>query len=583
MTLLYPEKMIEYLNDQSVKLTFKAPFKQSVHVVGEFNNWQISDEYAMQKHKDKETFSIVVDRLEPKREYAYQFLINKKIIIADPYTEKILDPQFDKQISSNTYPGLKKYPSENPFKGTVSVLQTAQKPYEWNTKNFMAPAKEDLIIYELLIRDFVESRKYRDIVNFIPYFKRLGINAIELLPVQEFTGNDSWGYNPTFYFAADKAYGTKDDLKYLIDKCHENGIAIILDVVFNHADKKFSYYKAYKQHKNVEGEHPFFNEKATHPYSVFFDFNHESKYTQAFFDDVCQFWLSEYKIDGFRFDLTKGFTQVQSYPDVLKWSGYDATRVKLLKRLYDKIRQYNKSCYLILEHLAANDEETELADYGFLLWGQLNHQFRNLLKGKNDNISWLSHKNRGWKEAHLVGYMESHDEERLAYDVNEKIKDISVSLARVRAAAVLFFAYPGPKLFWQFAEFGYDISIDFNGRTGVKPIKWDYLKDPIRQDLLDVYTQMIHLKKNIVAFKEGEFVEVSESMVKKININHPTLSIRIIINFNLKEVSVKSNLETGVWYDFFRETIWNIAEKNEKITIKAGGYHLFTSEKIEKF
>lgn len=575
--------MIEYLNEHSVKLTFKAPYKKTIHVVGEFNNWQISDKYAMQKEDDEETFSLVINYLQPKKEYAYQFLIDKKIAIADPYTEKILDPQFDHQISSNSYPNLKKYPTENPFKGSVSVLQTSQESYEWRIKDFNAPAKKDLIIYELLIRDFVESRKYRDVVNFIPYFKKLGINAIELLPVQEFTGNDSWGYNPTFYFAADKAYGTKDDLKYLIDKCHENDIAVILDVVFNHADKKFSYYKAYKGHKSADGEHPFFNEKATHPYSVFFDFNHESKYTQAFFDDVCHFWLNEYKIDGFRFDLTKGFTQVQTYPDVLKWSSYDASRVKLLKRMYNQIRQYNKNCYLILEHLAANDEETELADYGFMLWGHLNHQFRNLLRGKNDSISWLSYKNRGWKEPHLVGYMESHDEERLVYDANEKFKDLSVSLTRAGAAAVLFFAYTGPKLFWQFGEFGYDIPIDYNGRTGLKPMKWEYLKDPNRHALLEVYRQMIHLRKNIVAFNEGEFIEVSESLVKKISINHPTLNIRIIANFNLKEVEVKSNLEIGVWFDFFRATIWNISEKKQRIIIKAGEYYLFTSCKIEKF
>lgn len=575
--------MIEYLNHESAKLTFKAPYKQSVHVVGEFNNWQVSDKYAMQKETDEETFSIIISGLLAGQEYAYQFLIDKKIVIADPYTEKILDPQFDKEIPENTYPNLKKYPTGNPFKGSVSVLQTAQESYNWEIETFAAPPKEDLVIYELLIRDFVESRKYRDIAGFIPYFKKLGVNAIELLPVQEFTGNDSWGYNPTFYFAPDKAYGTKDDLKYLIDKCHENGIAVILDVVFNHADKKFSYFKAYKSHKSSDGEHPFFNAKATHPYSVFFDFNHESRFTQAFFDDVCHFWLNEYKIDGFRFDLTKGFTQVQSYPDVSKWSGYDASRVKLLKRIYDKIRHYNKDCYLILEHLAANDEETELADYGFLLWGNLNHQFRNLMRGKNDSISWLSYRNRGWQEANLIGYMESHDEERLAYDANLKFKNTETAIARAGAAAVLFFAYPGPKLFWQFGEYGYDMPIDYNGRTGVKPIRWDYLKEAGRQQLFEVYAQMIHLRKNIVAFKKGNFVEVSESLVKKINISHSTLNIRIIANFNLKDVEVKSNLETGIWYDFFGETIWTISENNKRIMLNAGQYYLFTSKKIEKF
>ncbi|UTA69942.1 alpha-amylase family glycosyl hydrolase [Emticicia sp. 21SJ11W-3] len=575
--------MIEYLTDTSLTLSLIAPLKHTVHVVGEFNAWQVIDEYEMQKQPDGETFVITINNLKPDREYAYQFLIDRKIAIADPYSEKILDPQFDKQISANTYPNLRSYPFDNPFRGTVSVLQTNPEKYNWQVESFLPPAKEELVIYELLIRDFVESRKYRDVANYIPYFKQLGINAIELLPVQEFTGNDSWGYNPTFYFASDKAYGTKNDLKYLIDKCHENGIAVILDVVFNHADKHFSYYKAYEKPGKADEENPFFNEQATHPFSVFFDFNHESRYTQAFFDDVCHFWLTEYKVDGLRFDLTKGFTQVLSYPDVQRWSSYDASRIKLLKRFYDKIRTYHKKCYLILEHLAANDEETELADYGFLLWGHLNHQFRNLVRGKKDSVSWLSHQNRGWKYPHLVGYIESHDEERLLFDALRKLKDLPTALVRAKAAAVLFFIYPGPKLFWQFGEFGYDIPIDFNGRTGVKPISWEYLKNPGRQALMEVYSQMIHFRKNIVAWKDGEFIEDSDSLVKQISINHPEMKIRLLVNFGLKDASVRSNLEAGIWYDFFGETTREIAEGKQKILLKAGEYYLFTTKKINKF
>ena len=575
--------MIHYLNNESVILSFVAPYKESIHVVGEFNQWQISEQYSMQKHSDGETFSLTITGLEAQKEYAYQFLIDEKIAVSDPYCEKILDPKFDSQISKSTYPNLKKYPYENPFRGTVGILQISQEKYEWQENNFICPPKTDLVIYELLIRDFTESRKYRDIANFIPYFKQLGINAIELMPVQEFTGNDSWGYNPTFYFAADKAYGTKNDLKYLIDKCHENSIAVILDVVFNHADNKFAYYKAYPDYSKKHYVNPFFNQKATHPYSVFFDFNHESKYTQNFFDDVCKFWLDEYKIDGFRFDLSKGFTQVETNLDVTKWSSYDASRVRLLKRFYDKIRSYNKDCYLILEHLAANDEETTLANYGFMLWGGLNHQFKNLLKGTVADISWLNYQNRGWKEANLVTYMESHDEERLIFDANKHLKNTQLALQRAKAAVVLFFAYKGPKLLWQFGEFGYDINIDFNGRTGIKPTKWEYLKEENRQALFEVYRQMIHLKTSNVALKEGIFSENSEGLVKKIAINHASMNIRIIANFSLKTINVVSNLEVGQWFDFYGENRIDILKNNAKTTLNAGEFYLFTSKKLNKY
>lgn len=78
------------------------------------------------------------------------------------------------------------------------------------------PDVNHLVIYELHIRDFLASHSYKDLIDTISYLKRLGINAIELMPVSEFEGNDSWGYNPSFYFAADKYYGPKDQLKNLL-------------------------------------------------------------------------------------------------------------------------------------------------------------------------------------------------------------------------------------------------------------------------------------------------------------------------------------------------------------------------------
>ena len=91
------------------------------------------------------------------------------------------------------------------------------------------------MVYEVLIRDFDANRNYQDLINKIDYFKNLKINAIELMPVMEFEGNESWGYNTSFHMALDKFYGTGDKLKEFIDLCHQNGIAVILDVALNHA------------------------------------------------------------------------------------------------------------------------------------------------------------------------------------------------------------------------------------------------------------------------------------------------------------------------------------------------------------
>jgi 1,4-alpha-glucan branching enzyme len=108
---------------------------------------------------------------------------------------------------------------------------------------------------------------------------------------------------------------------------------------------------------------PWFNQEATHPFNVFFDLNHESTYTQAYLDTVNYYWLHEYKFDGYRFDLSKGFTQKNAGGSVSAWGQYDASRIAILKRMADKIWSHTPDAYVILEHFADNDEEKELAEY----------------------------------------------------------------------------------------------------------------------------------------------------------------------------------------------------------------------------
>ncbi|WP_033032513.1 alpha-amylase family glycosyl hydrolase, partial [Pseudoalteromonas fuliginea] len=113
-------------------------------------------------------------------------------------------------------------------------LQTGQTAYNWQVTNFDRPEKEDLIVYELLIRDFNQEKTWTSLINQIDYFRNLHVNAIELMPVMEFEGNVSWGYNTAYHMALDKAYGTEESMKQFIDLCHENGIAVILDLALNH-------------------------------------------------------------------------------------------------------------------------------------------------------------------------------------------------------------------------------------------------------------------------------------------------------------------------------------------------------------
>ena len=121
---------INYVNDTTVVLCLVAPNKTSAFVVGEFNDWNLDNKYQMKQTSDKSRFWMQLDSLIKGHEYAYQFIVDGSLKIADPFTQKILDPSNDKFIDSITYPGLKTYP-EGKTTGNVSVLQTAQKPYDW--------------------------------------------------------------------------------------------------------------------------------------------------------------------------------------------------------------------------------------------------------------------------------------------------------------------------------------------------------------------------------------------------------------------------------------------------------------------
>ncbi|MGI8638113.1 MAG: alpha-amylase family glycosyl hydrolase, partial [Segetibacter sp.] len=303
----------------SATLVLFAPNKNNVVVVGDFtgSDWTPKPAFQMNKTPDGNYYWLTLNNLVAGTEYAFNYRVDDSIYVADAYTEKILDPYNDPYMSNATYPNLKAYPVNHNVSasknGLMSVLQTCQPVYNWQVTNFTKPDKRNLITYELLVRDFGDAHNYQMLIDTISYFKRLGINSIELLPVNEFSGNDSWGYNPTFYLALDKYYGTKNKFKEFIDVCHKNGIAVIMDVVYNQMEAGVApqgklYWDAAKN--RPAANNPWLNIAAPHPYFPYqYDLNHESTATQYLVERSLDYWLSEYKVDGFRLDAGKGFTQ----------------------------------------------------------------------------------------------------------------------------------------------------------------------------------------------------------------------------------------------------------------------------------
>ncbi|MCG8699245.1 MAG: alpha-amylase family glycosyl hydrolase, partial [Bacteroidales bacterium] len=493
---------ITYMGDTSATLILHAPSKENIFLIGDFNEWLPKDEFQLKRDGDKWWYTI--DGLTPGKDYGFQYLVDGEFTIADPYTEKILDPWNDKYIADSTYKNLQPYP-ERKTDGVVSVLQPGKRKYVWDVEDFTPAETSNLVIYELLIRDFTESHTIKAVQDKLDYIQNLGINAIELMPFNEFEGNSSWGYNPSFYFATDKYYGTENEYKEFIDSCHKRGIAVIMDIVFNHAYGQNPFVQLYFDNKNnrPDSTNPWFN--VTSPNSLFswgYDFDHEAIETQKFIDRNLAYWMNEFKVDGFRFDFTKGFTNTEG-----DGQAYDSSRIAILKRYYDVIKEIDNDALLICEHLADNSEETELANYGILLWGNINHSFGEASMSYLDNsdLAWASHLERGWDHPNLIAYMESHDEERLMYknlqygqaEGTYSVRSKPVALDRIKMCATLYFTIPGPKMIWQFGELGYDYSIDYNGRVGEKPVVWNYYEEEERKELYDIYSLLVKIKTEL--------------------------------------------------------------------------------------
>ncbi|NOU60360.1 alpha-amylase family glycosyl hydrolase [Marinifilum caeruleilacunae] len=582
---------INYIDDNTVTLAMYAPNKDFAFVIGDFTNWEINNNYQLKK--DEDYFWITIDNLTAGQEYVFQYLIDGNVKIADPYADKLLDPWNDQYISDTTYPNLIPYPSDKTSE-IASVLQTGQTAFNWTDSQFSMPAEEDLVIYELHVRDFVASGDIKTVTDTLDYLQSLGVNVIELMPFNEFEGNDSWGYNPSFYFAPDKAYGTKNDYKNFINECHNRGIAVFMDMVLNHTYGQSPFLRMYFDGSRPTADNPWYNQEHNFQNTDAhwgYDINHESAATQKLVDRINAYWMNEYHIDGFRFDFTKGFSN-KSHPnsgsDV--WgSDYDADRIRLLKRMADEIWAVKSDAVVIFEHLSENSEEKELAAHGIMLWGNANHDYSEASMGYSSSLNSVSWKNRTWDGPKLVSYMESHDEERMMYrnlnfgnsagDYN--VTELNTALARVEAAAAFFFTIPGPKMIWQFGELGYDFSIDENGRVGRKPIRWDYYDNTNRKRLYDVFSSLIDIKINEVAFESNDFVLNTGSFLKRIEINHSDMDVRVIGNFDVEEGEIDPNFsQTGSWYDYFSGQEISVSDVNAKITLAPGEYHIYTTKQL---
>ena len=681
-------------DDNSVTFVLYAADKDGAmhdycYLVGDWNNFERVPEGIMKRDAEAGCWWLKVEGFDPDQEYRYNFRLGNPpasdIVVSDPYTEIVYDQWNDQYID-----GAPAFPEG--AKALVSAFQINKPVYEWKHSDFKIEDKNDLVIYEMHFRDFTTSQDIAGAMAQLDYIENLGVNAIELMPIQEFDGNNSWGYNPNHWFALDKYYGTREEYKDFIDECHARGIAVIIDVVYNHATGSHPWAKMWWDGANncTAENNPWFNVVAKHEFNVYHDMNHENAMVKEHVKRSLEHLLTEYDVDGFRFDLTKGFTQNNTLGDVGAWGRYDQSRVDILKGYADHIWSVNENAVVIFEHLADYSEEKVLAEHGIKLWRNMNGTYRSAVSGGSGDFSGSYEKNLygGW-----VSYMESHDEERLCYGAGadassvtwgicgtltdwssditmaadgaffsakgvtfkaddmfkirkvgewndafnygastkgyklplnteykltlgsgsqdmavpaagtydvyfslaaEKVwlmeagkrpadpsvtpgggaaeDPLTVAMRRAGASAAFFLTVPGPKMIWQFGEIGYDYSIDYNDRTGEKPVVTEqYMAVPARKALYDTYASLLKFRRENPRFfdSDASFTWTPTGTLKKITCTVDGKSFHVVGNFAKNQTSY--TVPSGTWTDYI-----NGGTVSGSITLKEGEFRLLT-------
>ena len=527
-----------------------------VFLLGDMTDWKLSKDY--QLYKDGNYFWITLTGLTKGKDYRFQYAVERadgvRKQICDLYSEKVLHPD-DKWEPKTADPTLISYPTKGADGGYVTVIQPGKADYNWSsaTLNFKRPNKNNLIIYETWVLDYTTTRTFKGLMDRLDYIQNLGVNAIELMPITEFEGNQSWGYNPTLYFAMDKSYGKAEDMKAFVDACHQRGIAVILDMVFNHTTGQNPMAKLYPWTSSSPTEtelrfNPWFNvsTEVKHDNNDYGeDWNHGFEPAHEMFTRALQYWLKEYKVDGYRLDLSHGICGRNTYDAVEELTDY-----------YNKgVKAVSSDAYMILEHWGSrmNNDRPKLISAGMLCWANTNNAYCQTAMGwLKDGDSFGDANNDGY-----VSYCESHDEERMQYKAKtygngDLQTNEAARLGRVAENVAFNVLLNGSHMLWQFEEIGYDISIDQNGRTGTKPNPKTkgYFTQAERVDAFTKSAQVITLRTQLMpSVFEGNPTASSISSGKALRTIQWGNNVFAVANFGV-EGNQAVSMPSGTWYDY---------------------------------
>ncbi|MBO8152343.1 MAG: T9SS type A sorting domain-containing protein [Candidatus Marinimicrobia bacterium] len=544
------------INGNEVTFALYAPFKEFVALKGNFN-WEYPDGELMYLSGDTLWW---LNKTLSNGEYYYQYNLEGKKLIADPWSKDVEWKIPGTDFESSNYNDAK------------TVFYVGKEPFKWTDTNFVRPSISEIIIYELHIGDFSGNSDgkgtYKDVIEKIEegYFDTLGINVVEIMPVNEFEGDKSWGYNPSFYLAPESSYGTPDELKLMINKFHEHGIAVLMDVVFNHMWGSAPLFQLYQPLNNWDYrahdyEHcPYFHNRES-PWGYKLEHWHGltpagyPRRTWKYVTDCLKMWVEEYHIDGFRFDHTEGIgwdsngkNGMNFYASYLEELDPDLIVIAEEDNAYNINNSYVDAGWNFSYYHMTKSNLQEIYDAGFY-YGNMN-QVENEIKYDEQGFM------HQWGP---VNYCESHDETRIIYEATHYQEfSRSVAVKKSMLGAVLLFTSTGTPMIYHGQEFGQDgTSRTSGGYIQSQPLKWYYLETEDGHRLFEHYRRLIWLRKNWKVLQGKNLDVVYKSSTQKLISywrGQAEEKIVVVLNFSPDPQIVDIEFPyPGTWYEFTRD------------------------------
>lgn len=541
----------------AIEFKLFAPNNQAVSLVGSFSDWK---EKPMQKGEDG-YFRVNVDLEDGTYQYKLRVqsnspaLKNQWVEVNDPYMT-----QMDRQTEN----GIVR------VKSGKRLIDT----YVWQHDDQSLPANQDLVLYELHITDFCgdsdleKPNKFERAIAKLDHLSELGVNAIALMPITEYAGTYRWGYMVRYYFAPESSYGKPEDLKHLIDQCHARGMRVILDGIYNHTDDQnpllmidrdyWYYHDRHYPEDDANYWGPEFN------YTTYDD-KLDIRPAWSFVGDVVKFWISEYHIDGIRYDAVR---QLADY----EFCGW----------LMEQAKQAagNKPFYNIAEHIP---DKSEIVQPQGVFDGCWHESFRYFLKdiitGQNSNLEELKTaidaRQQGYSmTTNVVNYLASHDREHMIVELNDVGVTGEAAFGRIKLAAVLQLTAPGIPMLWMGDEFG-QATRKTKVTSTPNPLNWSLLEQDLNHDLFEFYKRLIALRHNNPALRTEniEFFDTPADHKVLAYARWTEMGDRLVVVLNFSEQSHQHyaipNLINGAWRSWTGE---QFEVKDNQLTIDLPGF-----------